>query len=149
MRYHRLIIGLMITRLVLAGPIAFAETDAVSLTIHISGAKPKVGQALCALFSSPETYLKQPLATLAKSIDDAGEVVCQFSSLKTGTYAASVIYDEDLNGELNTGLFGIPTEFVGMSNNAKGLFGPPSFEQTSFSLSTSTSISIVLGNAKE
>ena len=149
MKCLKLIMGLMAARLVLGVPVSFAETDTLSLTLHVSGAKPEVGQAICALFSSPGNYLKQPLATQIKPVDATGEAVCQFTSLKTGTYAVSVIYDEDLNGELNTGLFGIPTELVGMSNNAKGLFGPPSFEKASFSLSVSTTMNIVLAKAKE
>ena len=61
----------------------------------------------------------------------------------------SVIYDKDLNGKLNTGLLGIPTELVGMSNNAKGTLGPLSFKEASFPLSRPLDVDIVLGKAKD
>ena len=68
--------------------------------------------------------------------------------LKAGTYAVSIVYDEDSNGKLNTGFLGIPTEKVGFSNNVTGTFGPPSFEKTSFTISGSRSLEIRLGKVK-
>ena len=38
------------------------------------------------------------------------------------------------NEKLDTNFFGIPKEQFGFSNNAKGRFGPPSFESASFEL---------------
>jgi uncharacterized protein (DUF2141 family) len=37
-------------------------------------------------------------------------------------------HDENGNGKLDTGLFGIPTEGVCASNGATGSMGPPRFE---------------------
>ena len=128
---------------------AFAEGNNLSLTVNVSGAKPGVGQALGALFTSAENYLKQPIAKQKLPIDANGNAVFRFDRLAAGTYAVAVVYDEDRNGELNTGLLGIPTELVGLSNNAKGLFGPPSFEKASFVLSEPLSIDIVLDKAKQ
>jgi uncharacterized protein (DUF2141 family) len=68
--------------------------------------------------------------------------------LKSGVYAISVVYDRDGNGELNTGLMGIPTELVGFSNNARGLFGPPSFNKAKVKLVESGMLEIKLKKAK-
>jgi uncharacterized protein (DUF2141 family) len=38
-----------------------------------------------------------------------------------------VFHDENDNGVLDKGAFGIPTEGYGFSNNAKGFFGAPSW----------------------
>lgn len=44
-----------------------------------------------------------------------------------GTYAIAIYHDEDSSGTINRGgLFGIPSEAVGFSNNPTILFGPPS-----------------------
>lgn len=46
---------------------------------------------------------------------------------KPGTYAIAIYHDEDSSGTINRGgLFGIPSEAVGFSNNPAILFGPPS-----------------------
>jgi len=66
-----------------------------------------------------------------------------------GTLNCVIVYDEDNSGELDTGLFGIPTELVGFSNNAKGLFGPPDFDDVSIIVRGTTTVSIALGEAKE
>ena len=54
--------------------------------------------------------------------------------LDFGTYAIAVIHDENSSKELETGIFGIPKEGVGFSNNPKIIFGPPSFKDASFAL---------------
>ena len=36
-----------------------------------------------------------------------------------GTYAVGVLHDENRNGRIDTGLFGIPTEGYGVSNNPR------------------------------
>ncbi|MDH3210362.1 MAG: DUF2141 domain-containing protein [Burkholderiaceae bacterium] len=102
-----------------------------------------------ALFTSKENFLKEPITSRHILVDSDGQVVLQLDKLKPGTYAVSVYYDQDGNGKLNTGLFGIPTELVGFSNNAEGLFGPPSFEKAAFSVSTTQTIEITLGKAKD
>ena len=43
-------------------------------------------------------------------------------------------------------LFGIPTEPVGFSSNAKGMFGPPGFDDTSFLFDKDMKVEIVLTN---
>lgn len=48
-----------------------------------------------------------------------------------GAYAIAIYHDEDSSGTINRGgLFGIPTEAVGFSNNPTILFGPPSLRST-------------------
>jgi uncharacterized protein (DUF2141 family) len=45
-----------------------------------------------------------------------------------GRFAVAVLHDEDNDREMDTGLFGIPTEGYGVSRNAIRSFGPPIFE---------------------
>jgi uncharacterized protein (DUF2141 family) len=42
--------------------------------------------------------------------------------------AVGVLHDEDGDKRMATGLFGIPKEGFGVSNNPRILFGPPRFE---------------------
>ena len=129
--------------------LSIAAQEKLSLTVEVSGAMPGKGQAVCSLFTSAESFLKEPTIRISKPIDSQGQVVFRIDDLDPGTYAVSVVYDEDNNGKLNTGLFGIPTEPVGVSNNAKGKFGPPSYEDAAFELTASNTIRIRLGKAKD
>jgi uncharacterized protein (DUF2141 family) len=126
---------------------AFAEQQNLTLTVKVLGAKPNQGQAIVSVFNAKERFLKSPLRNEAQPIDSKGEVQFQLTQMSRGTYAVSVVYDEDQNNELNTGFMGIPTELVGFSNNAKGFMGPPSFEKASFVLSGDRVIEISLVKA--
>jgi len=65
--------------------------------------------------------------------------------LPAGSYAASVYLDENENGKLDSGLFGIPKEPVGASNNPRRRMGPPRFEDCIFTMGSSPlSLSIQL-----
>jgi uncharacterized protein (DUF2141 family) len=55
-----------------------------------------------------------------------------FEPIPAGTYAVACFHDENKNGRLDTGLFGIPTEGTVVSNHAKGFMGPPSFGNARF-----------------
>jgi uncharacterized protein (DUF2141 family) len=60
---------------------------------------------------------------------------CSFDPIPAGTYAVACFHDENGNGKLDTGHFGIPKEGVAASNHAKGFMGPPSFKDAKFSFS--------------
>ena len=135
--------------LAVASPLTISAPDDATLTVKVTGAVPSKGQLVLTIFTSKETFLEEPHATKIAPIGSDGHVVLQVNELKPGTYAVSVYYDQDNNGKLNTGLFGIPTELVGFSNNARGLFGPPSFREAAFDLSSDKSIEIKLRKAKD
>ncbi len=119
-----------------------------SLTVTCIVSRPGVGQAVLSLFDSEENFLRQPVARQVKQVDESGKTVFVLEDLSPNTYAVSVIHDVDSDGKMDTGFLGIPSEPVGMSNNAKGRFGPPSFKQCAFELRADLNIEITLGKAK-
>lgn len=128
-----------------------AETDTPNpdLVIEIEGAKPSKGQVMISVFDDPSTYMKRPIIELTQAVDVSGAAQVLVTDLAPGSYAVAVVYDRDSDGELDTGLFGIPTEKVGFSNNAKGRMGPAPWEKARFEHSAdSNSISITLGHAR-
>lgn len=130
-------------------PPAFAEPDPLMLSITVAGAEEHKGQAILSLFSSPDTYLKEPVRNVSQPVETFGQAHFILQGLKAGQYAISVIYDQDMNNRLNSGLFGIPTEMVGFSNNTRSTFGPPPYVEVSFNLLESDEMTIYLGNAKK
>ncbi len=55
-------------------------------------------------------------------------VVAQFDEVPVGPFAIAVFHDENEDGALDQNILGIPTEPYGFSQDARGTFGPPSFE---------------------
>jgi uncharacterized protein (DUF2141 family) len=104
--------------------------------VEISGLRSDKGQVLCALYSSTqaEAFPKKAdkaVARLTAKIAERG-AICDFTGVAPGTYAVSVVHDENSNGKLDTNFIGMPREGVGASNDAKGHMGPPKFSAASF-----------------
>ena len=97
------------------------------------------GQVGCLLFNQARGFPKDPRAALRQVWCPiaSSAAVCAFDAIPAGTYAVACFHDENKNGKLDTGLFGIPTEGTTASNNAKGFMGPPSFEDAKFSFAGS------------
>ena len=55
-----------------------------------------------------------------------------FRDIAAGDYAVFVFHDADNDKKLKTNFVGMPREGMGVSNNAKGHFGPPKFEDAMF-----------------
>ena len=117
------------------GGVGQAPTPAENVIhVDISGLRSDKGQMLCALFSSAEAFpTKADKATsrLTAKIAER-QAICDFTGVAPGTYAVSVVHDENSNGKLDRNFIGMPREGVGASNDAKGHMGPPKFNAASF-----------------
>lgn len=67
-----------------------------------------------------------------------------FEGLPPGEYALRIYHDENNDGRLNTGLFGIPTERFGFSGARSARLGPPPFETAKFILAGDAALVIRL-----
>ena len=65
-----------------------------------------------------------------------------FKNIQNGTYAISVIHDENENKELDKNFFGIPKEGYGFSNNIRPSFRSANFEESKFILNSDKIINI-------
>jgi acyl-CoA reductase-like NAD-dependent aldehyde dehydrogenase/uncharacterized protein (DUF2141 family) len=100
------------------------------------------GRIAYLLFSSPSGFPKDkskalqhgfstPVGTEAVEAIDIGPV-------PPGKYALSIYLDENGNGKLDSGMFGIPKEPVGASNNPRSRMGPPHFDDCVFTMTPAT-----------
>lgn len=127
---------------------ARAEEQVFDLTVVVYGVEPNVGQVITSLFNSEDSYLNEPLDEIAIPVEDQSHTSATFSGLAAGEYAVSIFYDEDMDGELDTGLFRIPKERIGFSNDAKARMGPAPYEKAKFILNESNkNITITLERA--
>ena len=106
------------------------------LVVGISGIESIAGELRIAVFDSPEAFVDEPLVSAVIPVE---LTTVEWSvRLPAGRYAVAVIHDEDTSGELNTNFLGMPSERYGFSNQARGRFGAPSFEDASFELAAGT-----------
>ena len=117
---------------------AFAQgAPAANLAVTIENIRDSRGQVLVGVFDSAAAFPKQVYqgqSVPASQRDADGIVRISFTGLPAGTYAVSAVHDRDENGKLTTNLLGIPTEPYGFTGRGSGLFGPPAFDDVSFSL---------------
>jgi uncharacterized protein (DUF2141 family) len=109
------------------------STSRGDLTVIVKGLENDEGTARIALSDSEEDYtsMGKPFRPASVPIKE-GIARHTFTDLPFGVYAVKVFHDEDGDEELDTGLFGIPTEDYGFSNNASASFGPPDFGDAKF-----------------
>jgi len=133
----------------MSAPCAFAAEDKFLVDVIVTGAEPGIGQVLVSLFDSSENYLKVPLLEAKAEVDGEGEAFVSLGERAPGEYAVVVVYDKNGNGKLDTGIFRIPKEKIGYSNNANGKLGPAKWNDTRFMVTGSdVIIDIQLANAR-
>jgi uncharacterized protein (DUF2141 family) len=88
------------------------------------------GVVRCGLFER-NGWLKKVVASATARATGA-TVLCSFSKIQPGTYGLSAFHDQNSNGKLDTNFLGMPTEDYCASNNARGVLGPPSFDDAKF-----------------
>lgn len=118
--------------------------DGISLTVEIKHFSHDKGEVIAYLHDKATAFpTKHQLAVAHQSSKiTSKQARLVFTDLQPGVYAVAVIHDENGNGKLDTNWLGIPKEPVGASNDAKGHFGPPKFEDAKFSLDKNTTITI-------
>lgn len=106
--------------------------DEGDLEVTLSGVESSEGRVVVALYGSAESFdeSEEPLRSARLAPD--GELIWRLEEVPFGTYAVKAYHDVDDDGELDRGALGRPTEPYGFSNDARGRFGPPSFEAACF-----------------
>lgn len=118
----------------LAGPDA-AEPETAALEVEIAGFESADGELAIALFDTAEGYSTQTDAVRKAYLPiENGKSRWVLEDLPVGEYALIAYHDENGNRQIDMRIFGMPKEPVGVSNDARGLFGPPKFEAAKFEL---------------
>ena len=122
-----------------------AQDGEFTLTINVTNIKDISGSVRVCLVQKADEYLSSN-CNLGKSVKvSSKEAQVEFKSLSAGTYCITLFHDVDNNNKLNTeGMFGMPSEPYGFSNNPKTWFGPPKYEKCIFELSEDMAVEVKL-----
>lgn len=110
-----------------------ASVQETELTVRFVGPASDDGALVWALFVDPEGYAGD-VAHEAGTLEIVGGEAVWSGRLPRGNYAIKAYHDVNDNGVLDRGRLGIPKEPYGFSNDARGRFGPPRFEEARFRL---------------
>ena len=105
-----------------------AHAHAGELRVRLVGVTDAVGSVRAALFTSGADFEAGKQAAGHFTRAAAGPIEIVFAGLEPGRYGISAFHDVNANDDLDTNLLGMPTEPFGFSRNARGRFGPPTFD---------------------
>ena len=123
----------------LAGPAALlvlaplmtgaADTDGV---LHVDFTNLRTAKGVVHLDVCTQAQFLKECPISADAPSKVGGVRLTVRGLPAGKYAIQAFLDENGNKKVDRGLFGMPKEGVGFSNDAKITFGPPSWKDAAF-----------------
>ena len=119
-----------LTPWLLAGAVLLGAGGAAAgeLRVRISGIQEEKGTVRVALFRSASDYDGDHQSAGYFEVARKSGVEAVFAGLPPGRYGVSSFHDVDGDEDLDTNLVGIPNEPFGFSRNARGRFGPPTFD---------------------
>jgi uncharacterized protein (DUF2141 family) len=121
-----------------------ASDEVFDLTVRVVDADPVTGTLEISLFNSAESFLQQPYLQTSGTVNEDGSHQALFAKVPPGEYAVVVVHDENGNSKLDTGFLGLGGESYAYSNDARPLFGRPSFDEVKFAVDAATRITISL-----
>lgn len=121
------------------GATGLASAASIEVRVQgVTGAKGTVRVAIC----DKATFLKDcPYSASAPARE--GETVVTVDNVPPGAWAVLSFQDANDNGQLDRNVLGIPKERYAFSRDARGRFGPPSFEDAAFVLRDEKAVSYI------
>ena len=120
-----------------------SKKTSLTLTIEVASFENTKGVLRVCVTDQKDNFLKSCAFSKIVVVEDEA-VSLKIENIEKGSYAVSVYHDENNNNILETaGLFGVPIEPYGFSNNPSMTFGP-SFKKSVFKMTSDKDISIKL-----
>lgn len=111
----------------------FMLTAQNSVEVTMTQFKNSDGVVQVGLYNQSSEFLETEFRQASSKISQETATVT-FLDVPDGTYAISCYHDADSNGKLDMFMGMFPTESYGCSNNARGFFGPPKWEDAKFEI---------------
>jgi len=134
-------------RLILGVVLATLMLSANSINVEVTNILNKNGKISIGLYNKDDdtfSNMSKYYKGVNLDINDT-KVVYTFKNIPNGTYAISIIHDENENKKLDKNFFGIPTEGYGFSNNIRPSFRGATFKESMFTLNSDKNIVIKMG----
>ena len=120
-----------------------SKKNSLTLTIEVASFENTKGVLRVCVTDQKDDFLKSCAFSKIVTVED-DTVSLKIENIEKGNYAVSVYHDENNSGILETGgVFGIPLEPYGFSNNPTMTFGP-SYKKSVFKMTSDKNISIKL-----
>ena len=130
--YLRLILLVFLAACATAGVTSLVRRDGGpdALVVVVEKVRSAEGEILVSVFGNASGFPNDPATALytARARATAPSTTVEIEGVEAGRVAIAVLHDENGNGEMETDWLGRPTEGWAVSNDARGRFGPPSYD---------------------
>lgn len=106
------------------------------LRVQVKGIEPAEGQLRIAVFGEPDGFpgaYEQATRVHSMPVTES-DMEWVVEELPIGIWAVAILHDADADGQMARDWMGRPKEGWAVSNDARGSFGPPSFEDCAIEL---------------
>lgn len=110
---------------------AVAQTRSASVDVRTPGLTAE-GSVVVAIFDKEADWKARDRPVRTQKVAAGPNSRLRIEGLQPGRYGLMVFHDKNNDGRLNTWPIGMPSEPYGFSNNARGRFGPASWQAASF-----------------
>lgn len=102
-------------------------SNAASLTVTIDNIESDSGEIYVQIFKGMENYQNNVAEDQTILAAKKGTNQLIFNNLTSGEYVVRLFHDQNNNQTFDQDINGIPMEGYAFSNEAMGMFGPPSY----------------------
>ena len=110
---------------------AVAQSRGAALEVRTPGLTAE-GSVVVAVFDKKADWKSRDRPVRTQRVAAGPDSRLRIEGLAPGRYGLMVFHDKNNDGRLNTWPIGMPSEPYGFSNNARGRFGPASWQAASF-----------------
>ena len=114
---------------------ADAPTSSLAtVLVKVKGARNDLGEVTGALWRNCPGFPRDRSGVFVRDVATVkeGEAVLEFKGVPYGTFAATVLHDENKSGDADENMLGLPLEGFGFSRNPGVMLGAPHFQDASF-----------------
>jgi uncharacterized protein (DUF2141 family) len=130
--------SLVLAAVTIGGAAAQSGND---ISVMVDGLRNDKGMVRCGLYASATGFREPGKELKGVAVPIAGgKATCVFTDMTPGSYAVAVFHAENNETQLETGTFGRPKQGYGFSRDAKGSFGPPSFDAAAYKYAGGSSV---------
>ena len=103
--------------------------SAQNMVVVVKGVKNDKGVVRVGIYKAEAEFMKVIWKSAVVQASK-GDLNVELENVPAGVYAISVVHDTNNNGKMDLNAMGIPQEGFGFSNDARGLFGPPTWSDS-------------------
>ncbi len=116
-----------------------------TIVVNVGTFRNAKGILGCRLFRSEAGFPETSAGTVEKRTTVSGaSTICTFENVPPGTYAVSVMHDENDNRKLDKNFLGIPVEGYGASNNHTHAMSAPTWAESKFTVEAGKNVGLAI-----